>query len=544
MKRHWNPDELVEHFTLQANELELLANKTDASKLGMALLLKHFQHEARFPTHRHEIPPAVVVYIAQQLDLTPDVFLQYSWFGRTFEYHRAQIRMFLDFREPTVDDAEALADWLHVHAVPRDRNIDHLKAAAYARLRSLRIEPPAPKRIDRIICSAVHTYEEVFCTTTLAALSPACRVQLDAMVDEVTDAENLNTPSTERPRSILQYLRRDPGPISLESILEESGKLQQLRQVGVPRQLFTHVPRTVVQHYRQRVVGEPPREVRRHPDPVRYTLLAAFCWLRSQEITDNLVDLLIDTIHRIGVKAEKRVDKVLLQDLKRVRGKTRVLYAMAEAAIAQPDGVVREVVYPAAGGEQPLRDLVRESKATNSYDRQVQTITRGSYSKHYRRMVPAILDVLNFRSNNEQHRPVIRALTLLKAYTARDHPFYADTDDVPIEGVVPRDWRDLVQQRTKRGKVRINRINYELCVLHALREKLRCKEIWVDGAFRFRNPDLDLPQDFEAQRASYYTALNQPFAAEEFIARLQHDMTQALVMLNRGMPNNGAVKIR
>jgi len=38
-----------------------------------------------------------------------------------------------------------------------------------------------------------------------------------------------------------------------------------------------------------------------------------------------------------------------------------------------------------------------------------------------------------------------------------------------------------------------------LSVLQALREKLRCKEIWVVGANRYRNPEEDLPADFEAQ---------------------------------------------
>ncbi len=47
------------------------------------------------------------------------------------------------------------------------------------------------------------------------------------------------------------------------------------------------------------------------------------------------------------------------------------------------------------------------------------------------------------------------------------------------------------------------------CVLQALREKVRTKEIWVVGANRFRNPDDDLPTDFEQNRATYYDALHQ-----------------------------------
>jgi Tn3 transposase DDE domain len=39
---------------------------------------------------------------------------------------------------------------------------------------------------------------------------------------------------------------------------------------------------------------------------------------------------------------------------------------------------------------------------------------RASYSHHYRRAIPALLQALEFRSNNQMHQPVIRALDLIK----------------------------------------------------------------------------------------------------------------------------------
>ncbi|WP_268905948.1 hypothetical protein [Dictyobacter formicarum] len=37
----------------------------------------------------------------------------------------------------------------------------------------------------------------------------------------------------------------------------------------------------------------------------------------------------------------------------------------------------------------------------------------------------------------------------------------------------------------------------EVCLLQALRDKVRSKEIWIVEANRYQNPDLDLPTDFE-----------------------------------------------
>ena len=61
------------------------------------------------------------------------------------------------------------------------------------------------------------------------------------------------------------------------------------------------------------------------------------------------------------------------------------------------------------------------------------------------------------------------------------------------------------------------------CVLQALRDRLRCKEIWVQGADRWRNPDDDLPKDFEASLAQHYQRLGQPLDPTEFVERLRHE---------------------
>ena len=87
---------------------------------------------------------------------------------------------------------------------------------------------------------------------------------------------------------------------------------------------------------------------------------------------------------------------------------------------------------------------------------------------------------------------------------------------MPIDGVVRPNGARSSSRRSQTAVKRINRINYEIAVLQALRERLRCKEIWVVGADRFRNPDDDLPADFEASAGRLLRALKQPREAEPF----------------------------
>jgi len=58
-----------------------------------------------------------------------------------------------------------------------------------------------------------------------------------------------------------------------------------------------------------------------------------------------------------------------------------------------------------------------------------------------------------------------------------------------------------------------------------------------------RNPDDDLPSDFEVRRTTYYETLKHPLNSETFIANLQQEMRNALAMLDKGLPRNSAVKI-
>ena len=153
------------------------------------------------------------------------------------------------------------------------------------------------------------------------------------------------------------------------------------------------------------------------------------------------------------------------------------------------------------------------------------------------------LNLLEFRSNNEIHKPVIEALELLKKYIGSRERYYDESENVPTDGIIGASLSELILETKEDGSVKINRINYELAVLQALRDGLRCKEIWVVGANRYRNPEEDLPTDFEQQKEAYYQALQQPEDVEAFINNLQQQMTDGLAELDRGMPKNEPVKI-
>lgn len=157
-------------------------------------------------------------------------------------------------------------------------------------------------------------------------------------------------------------------------------------------------------------------------------------------------------------------------------------------------------------------------------------------------MLPRLLGALDFRCDNSAYRPVMEALALVRRYAeqAGRVKHYDPTERVPIDGVVPREWRNAVIDDARR----VQRVAYELCVLRSLRDALRRREIYVAGATRWRNPEDDLPADFAENRALHYDALRQPLDATAFIATLKTAMRQALATLdNRIADASSGVRI-
>src|SRR5260370_10639021 len=233
--------------------------------------------------------------------------------------HRAAIRTFLGVHEATLADEEAVVEWLCKEVVAEQRQEEALIASFSTRCKEQLIDPPTPDRVRRLVHTAMHRFDEQLGATIMQQLTVETRTQLDAlltveipetqvreeMASALEEAEGeagteqaSHEPAPPRPQSALHALKQDVGPLSLERVLQEIDKLERIHQLGVPTDLFPQASAKTLDSYRDRIAVEELQEVRRHPDPIRFTLLAAYCWRRRQEIVDILVELLmLDFVH-------------------------------------------------------------------------------------------------------------------------------------------------------------------------------------------------------------------------------------------------------
>jgi hypothetical protein len=441
---------------------------------------------------------------------------------------------------------QRLSDWLANDVLPFDPQARHGRDLALEWCKAQHLEPPALDHLDRVIRSAVHGFETRQQEAIHMRLSAASKAAIDRLLaSEEPDASNDSEEVSVTPASALTFsqLKADLGKASRDNLLAGIARRQSIDAIGLVADVFTGVPTKFIDQFRQRCATESIRELCRHPAPIRYSMVAMFCWRRRQQLTDALIDMLLQLIHNLGTRAEKKIDKKQFAAFKKVRGKARLLFKLAEATVDQPEGVIKDVVYPVVS-QNTLKELVSEFEAMGlDFEREVQETMRSSYGRHYRSMLAPVLDALTFRSNNTVHRPAIDALAVLQANRDSKRQYY-EADEVPLEGVVPKKWRHIVIDIAKDGAERVNRIDYEVCVLRALRKRLRTKEIWVEGADRYRDPEQDLPADFDEKRDTYYDMLKAPKDAQVFIGQVKAAMRQWLKTFNDGVPNNPKVKLR
>ena len=539
MKRKWENHELVKHWSIVREEHPLIRQKRGANRLGFALLLKFFQLKGRFPEKKNEIPRVIRAFVAQQLSVDEGDYEQYDWEGRGIKRHRVEIRKLHGFHRMQKNEYDTLRQWLIDEVVPQAVNERQLEALLYEELRVRKIEPPTYAQIERLINSAHHQFEIQLCDSVVEQLPVKCRRALDRLTGPQSDSWILD--ADEIP---LNQLKQEAGGVGLKSLKAELSKLKTIEELALPKDLFEGLNEQLVERYRQRVETESLTEIRRHPDPICYLLLSAFCSQRSQEIVDSTIELFILLVHRLESRSRKRAASEIIATAEETETHDQMLYQIAVAALAQPEGTVQDVIYPVANEAQLETVVENLGEGGKSFKERLHAKMRRSYTRYYRRLLPLILKALEFRSESLNLQPLLAAIRLLKASAElpSTKPYPAETE-VPMDGVLNDEWQEAVMVIGKQGEPELDRARYELGVLRTVREKLRCKELWVEGAKRYRNPDDDLPQDFEAKREQYYQELQQPLEAAPFIDQLQAEMTEALTEFNQGLPNNPKVKI-
>ncbi|MBT4735558.1 MAG: Tn3 family transposase, partial [Candidatus Marinimicrobia bacterium] len=510
-------------------QLALVKTKQRRNQLYYALQLKYYETHLTFCSDIARLSHRTVQKVATLLSVKPQYCKAIS--AKTGASYRQEIRQFFASQMLALKHEGEIKQWLIDTVFPSETlTLSQLKQKTLVFLKEQKIEPPSDLSLGRIVKSAQHQYEQCVFTCIDQGLTAEAKAYLDGLL------------LTKHESSYFTWAKRWPGGLSLESILEEAEKLKFLKAIQLP-DCFETIPNKQQHRYYRDICSKYPSVIKAMPDKHRHAFLAFFVYKRKQQLLDTLIDLLIRLIHKFVKAGENKLKKDLskVTEIKKSCNAKQLLNSLITALLKHEDEVIKDAIYPIIPKET-LEAAIKADENMNLYDTLVHERARRSFAHHYRRMLAPILELLQFNANNMHYNEMLEGIKLIQTHLDSNCQYYPDNVDVPIDKVIKSTHHHLVIENSKQD-ARVNRLSYEMCLLRNLRSKLRTKEIWIDGAYQYRNPDKDLPQDFDEQRKQYYNILNWPMDAKQFVKGLKRQLAKGLKHFNENICKNKHVTI-
>ena len=184
------PEQLTCYFFLNEADLALIAERRrDYNKLGFAVQLCTLRYLGTFLPNPIQVPKVVVQHVAQQLEVSPEVFLRYALREETRYTHRRDIIAYLGYRE--FDDFQVfrLVRWIYAHLAVSAVRPSVLFDLATAHLISQKIVLPGDLSGVKVrpAQSTIGEMVKMFGGTNVQASAPESRDAIErGVADEIT----------------------------------------------------------------------------------------------------------------------------------------------------------------------------------------------------------------------------------------------------------------------------------------------------------------------------------------------------------------------
>lgn len=523
---------------LSPEDIKLCNKKAEeANKLIFGVMLSSFRQNISFPLEDEDSKKSeLITQIAYELniDCLPEV-LELNWYNRKCKRYRKEIRTHLNFREAADTDSPDFIEYLITEILPHNPSEELLQEQSRLYFFQNKIEIFKGQQLDRYISSAKHKFEQRLFQKVFECLSPENFLLIDRILLE-------HVSGTEPEIIALSELKKGiPGarPKNVEYAID---KINQLAKINFPGHVIENVNRKILLKYHDRIMALYPSNILEFNPVAKYAAMAIFCHIRLQTMLDSLCEMLIKLIRGMRSGAESYVDKHILKSVKRVGGKFDILGKLASVSFNNPRGVIEDKVYPEVPKDTLKEIIVDLQQRGKWYQYQVQKKLHTNYANGNRSVLLAILNVLALKEDHIEYAPIIKAVDFIRAYwNDSETEYYRHTP--PIEDVVPDAWRTMVIIEGE-SKDKINKYNYELAVFEQLKDLLSFKGIWVERSYLYRNPQKDMPKDFEDKKSEYFKMLDVPLQAKDFTKELKKRLKDGLNKLDRNIPNHPLVKIK
>ena len=520
--------ELEIFWQILPHEQVLFQKKRGVSKLVYLLLFRWFEKQAMFPKNNKSISPDLIDYgiSSSNESIKREDFLEFFKQDRTINRYKQEIRKYFGFKvfdETCQEHQDFLSEYVF-----KEKNNAILQDLFCAHLKNSKIEIPYESTLVKIIHQTKEKKKRQIFSEIYDDLSQENKQYIDEHLLNSNDLDNT-----------LQFLKQDAGAPTKDFVGQEIKRLQILNQFPIKDLKYIDDIHTRQRNlYRRRLLTDTPGRSKRRPDIGRYALATMFCYQRHQEAIDNLADYLVHFIHQIKKTADTKQQKLDKEIGKRL-GDIDQLYELAEINRDYPTEIIEKAVYPTVSQEAidqiiKTRDFARHSK------KRIREATIKRYTNSYRKTIFDILDHIELNSNNAM---LLDALKFIQEYRDAKLKYYPVEEVVSLDGLISKQEQKNITENDEDKNKRILKKDYECAVFKVLRVKLRHKEVWIKDSYKYRDPEDDLPKDFEENKEGYFSLVGAPLSGKMFIDPLKQRLCQQISEFDHNFPKNNLVKI-
>nr|WSX76815.1 Tn3 family transposase [Streptomyces sp. NBC_00899] len=520
--------ELERFFFLDDADRELIEPKRRAhNRLGFAAQLTTARYLGVFLDDPADVPPEVVEYLAEQLNIgDPSVLKEYGERENTRLEHVRELRRVLEYREFAEAEGE-LREWVDARAWTTGEGPKALFDAAAGWLRERRVLLPGVTTLTRLVASVREAANQRLWDSLYGMLSTGQRAVLDSL---------LTVPPGERV-SELDRLRRGPVRVSGPQMKRALERAEEIAAFGMDAVDVSRIPpRRLAELSRYGVDGKASL-LRRHSDARRLaTLLATTVYLTSRAVDDalDLLEVLIAT--KLLARAERESAKEKLKTLPRVERASAKLATAFQVVfdttseqvdtdtgeIAPPKVESLEGMWAAIEQVVPRHELAAAIAAlfelTPPLDSDADEAWRAMLINRFgtvRPFLKLLVTVVDFDATPEGEA-VLGALLSLPELMGRKKVGPAEID----AGLLTGSWRRLVLAAPHLEPGSVDWKAYTFCVLEHLHRMLRSKQVFAKNSSKWGDPRAKLlaGQAWQQARPTVLASLNLPGEAGGHLA--------------------------
>jgi len=285
MRSSISAEELARDWSLSFSDLDFVSTKPVASRLDVAVQLKFFASRGHFIESMHDVPDGAANYLAEQLGVARTAISEEDFSRRSGRRHTAEILKYLGFRRMARDDRDVLSSFISTELCPTGMSVGAMVERVFLWCRDQRIFEPYRKVVERLICSERHRFLDEFLGEIANQLLPETVALMRASLEDADSPTGFNT------------MNGSAGQVSLDSFLAVTDRLAFIQSLRLPRDMLQLPGKSWIEQIVRRVGGEKAFEMRRHTPARQLGLYAVFLMVREAQITDTIIDLLVETVH-------------------------------------------------------------------------------------------------------------------------------------------------------------------------------------------------------------------------------------------------------